>query len=53
MKNYTRTFAVNSALPINQTDLMANAYRLLILHFFGYKQHSTVLANIMDHPCEI
>ena len=46
-------FAVNSALLINQTDMLANPYRPPILHLFGYKQHSSELSSIMDHPCEI
>ena len=48
MKNYFLKFAVNSVLPVNQTDMLANPYRPL-----SYKQHSSELPNIMDHPCEI
>jgi len=39
---------VNSVLPISQTDMLANPYRLL-----SYEQHSSELTNIMDNPCEI
>jgi hypothetical protein len=46
-------FAVNSALPMNRFDTLAKHYAPLILNFFGYKQHSSELPNVMDHPRQI